>query len=220
MKSGNKSRQKKLLILSLILIPILIFLGYRAQRQVAANKLIIKGGNYEQAEKPKKAIEAYRKAIKLNPGNAEVHYLLGTVYLKENKGKLAKQALEKAASLDDSKAKYHAFLGFTYFNLLKEPRKAVLQMKKAVQLEPENYQYQFALAVFYKKINPQQAIKELKKTIKQAPNLRRPREILISLYRELGNDKEAKLQEKELAELSGEKKVTSGEVDNQLKPGY
>jgi tetratricopeptide (TPR) repeat protein len=220
MKSGNKSRQKKLLILSLILVPILIFVGYQSQRQAAANKLIIKGSNYEQAGKFKEAIKVYKKATKLNPKNAEAHYLLGAVYLKKNKGKLAKQALEKAVSLDDSKAKYHAFLGFTYFNLLKEPRKAVSQMKKAVQLEPENYQYQFALAVFYKKTNPKQAIKELKKTIAQAPNLRRPREILISLYQELGNDKEAKLQEEELTELSGEKKVTSGEVDNSLKPGY
>jgi Flp pilus assembly protein TadD len=57
------------------------------------------GFTYELMREPKKAMDAYQKAIELNPGLEEAHYNLGMLYQKMDKQKKADEELGKLADM-------------------------------------------------------------------------------------------------------------------------
>ena len=48
-----------------------------------------------------KAVECFKKVLKLNPGNADAYYNLGLIYENQNDPDAAKKMYEKALDIDE-----------------------------------------------------------------------------------------------------------------------
>jgi tetratricopeptide (TPR) repeat protein len=72
------------------------------------------GVSYDHLGDHLRAIEAYKRALKLNPDRAYVHNNLGYSYLLHADLDAAIVAFKKAIELDDKKAKYHNNLALAY----------------------------------------------------------------------------------------------------------
>ena len=61
---------------------------------------------YQAEEKFQKAIDSFRKALKINPSFAEAHLQLANTHLKTNDKESAKQSLEKALQADPANLRF------------------------------------------------------------------------------------------------------------------
>jgi len=93
-----------------------------------------------------KAMEYHKKAIGLDPKNAEAYYNLGNILLSQNKLKQAISEYEKAVRINPKYTKAHINLAvaLTRENRLDE---AIEYAAKAVKTEPNNVDAQYNLAV-------------------------------------------------------------------------
>jgi serine/threonine protein kinase/Flp pilus assembly protein TadD len=82
------------------------------------------------------AIDAYHKAIELNPEYAGCHNWLGKALAKKGAWDEAIAAYRQAIRLDPKAAEPHANLAWAYRNLL-APEKAIAEYQRAVSLDPE-----------------------------------------------------------------------------------
>lgn len=64
------------------------------------------------------AIQKYKKALKINPKNAEVHFNLGLAQLKFGRLSLALDAFTKSTIYEKENGKYHYYLGQVYEKIL------------------------------------------------------------------------------------------------------
>ena len=116
------------------------------------------------------AMECHKKAIQLNPKNAEAHYNLGNILLSQNKLKQAISEYEKAVSIKPKYAKANINLAVA---LARENRfdEAIEYADKAVKTEPNNVDAQYNLAVSLgQKGRLDEAIDHFSKTIEIDPN--------------------------------------------------
>lgn len=82
-------------------------------------------------------------------------------------------------------------LGIAYLKINKSD-KAILNFRKSIQLDPNNYQNYYNLFLAYKKIsNVQECISILQKLIKKFPQDKKAYSELSNLYRGIGNFKES-----------------------------
>jgi protein O-mannosyl-transferase len=83
------------------------------------------------------AIECHKKAIRLDPKNAEAHYNLGNILLSQDKFGEAIGEYEKALSINPKYIKAHINLAVA---LMEEsrPQEAADEYRKVLQLEPDN----------------------------------------------------------------------------------
>lgn len=186
------NREKFLALLSLVLIFVLAVVGYWGQRQMMTSKLMLSGTNKQEAGHFNQAKKDFKKALKINPNLAEAHFSLGTIYLSQKRSQAAEDELAQAVSLDDSKAEYYAYQAYLYFNQLDRREEAVKKMEKAVQLDPKNYQYEMAVAYFYKKLKQwKKSESAFKAVLKLEPDFNSARDQLAEVYNELGEPKKA-----------------------------
>jgi len=68
----------------------------------------------KQSDIDKEAIEACKHAIRVNPDDAEAHYILGYVYLNLGMDKEAIDALKQAIRIEPDYANAHTCLGVAY----------------------------------------------------------------------------------------------------------
>jgi len=100
------------------------------------------GGYYEQAA------AAYRRAIELEPTDAENYRRLGQVYERNNQKEEALAAFQTAVSLQPDYYRAHVELGAYHFNRGDYTR-ALVPFKKAVDLAPREPNARFALGSTY-----------------------------------------------------------------------
>jgi tetratricopeptide (TPR) repeat protein len=98
------------------------------------------GGAYLAAQRGGMAVPELNKAVEIDPLNHRAHYLLGWYYIEQKKDyQLAVPELEKALATEsddfNDEAQVRGFLADGYFKL-KEPDKAVEQLKKVVDASP------------------------------------------------------------------------------------
>jgi TolA-binding protein len=97
------------------------------------------------------AIESYLKAIKLEPGSAEIQLALGHAYLKLQKDREAIKAFKEAIKLNPNVAETNYGLGFSNFRLGRF-RDALEAFKKATTLDPRMAKAHFGLALAYQEL--------------------------------------------------------------------
>ena len=102
-----------------------------------------------RAQDQQKALDAYQKALQLNPNDAGLHNNLGSLYASMGKTDDAKAEFQKAVDLDPTHAgNYYYNLGVIMVNQGKMDDAAVA-LKKATELDPNNanafYWYGMAL---------------------------------------------------------------------------
>ena len=90
------------------------------------------------------AIESYRKAIRLQPRQADLHFNLGVSLAREKRYAEAIDAYRQAISLDAKSFKAHANLGVVY-QTIGRLEEAVSAYERALAIEPRNAQGHFNL---------------------------------------------------------------------------
>jgi Tfp pilus assembly protein PilF len=106
----------------------------RPQLAPKAKQALDKGLLALSADKPEEAQKFVGEAMRLAPGNPDVLYVQGVVWLKERKWTQAQDTLEKATQIDPSHAQAFAALGMTLCDQDKY-REAIQPLEKSLQLD-------------------------------------------------------------------------------------
>ena len=124
---------------------------------------------YTDQKEYKKAIEAYLKAIELNPTNDIVFTNLGIIYSLDGKHSQAIKVLEKATELNPMSYNGFLQLGIEYDGFQKY-KEAINVLQKATKINPINYAAFSNLGTVYTNDeNYSDAIKALNKSIELYP---------------------------------------------------
>ena len=112
-----------------------------------------------------KAILSYKKAIELNPNNADSYFGIGRALNFSDKPEEALEYTNKALHLNPVLPYYYLYsLGYSY-SLLGQHEKAIKILKKCLKLQPNNWLAYATLAVSYslsgQKNNAKTAVREL-----------------------------------------------------------
>jgi tetratricopeptide (TPR) repeat protein len=102
-----------------------------------AEKLSIKAFELRKEKKYDKAIELYRKAIKIEPDNPKLFSDLSLCYSSMRNLDIAISILDSAISLDSEYAPFYSNRGLYYYNLHKI-KEGISDLKKAIQLDSNN----------------------------------------------------------------------------------
>jgi len=159
--TGYKSAQKDLSLS----VPIKAEVDIYLQRELASNESVGVPGKPLLAPNAKAALEKGRQALrddklddaqkymseamKLAPGNPEVLYLQGVLYLRRSNWAQAQSVLEKSAQFDPNQPRALAALGMALCNQ-KKYVEAIPPLEKALKMEPAaDWETEWALAKAY-----------------------------------------------------------------------
>lgn len=118
-------------------------LAPEAQKALSKGAEALREGKLDQAEKE------INKAASLAPGNPNVLYIQGMLYLKQSDWPKAEAALQKADQIDPNQPRVLSALGMAYCNA-KKYEQAIPVLEKSIQLEPNaSWETDFALAKAY-----------------------------------------------------------------------
>ena len=118
-------------------------LAPEAQKALSKGAQALREGKLDQAEKE------INKAVSLAPGNPDVLYIQGMLYLRQNDWPKAESALQKADQIEPNQARTVSALGMALCNA-KKYEAAIPVLEKAIQLEPNaSWETDFALAKAY-----------------------------------------------------------------------
>jgi tetratricopeptide (TPR) repeat protein len=110
-------------------------------------KLFERGQDAHAKGDYKLALEFYEEAIKLRPEFPEAEFQRGQALLSLNRREDAEQAFRRAIEQRPNWVLPYAKLGFLLFRIMNRPGEAEPLLRKALQLEPKNYEALFELAV-------------------------------------------------------------------------
>jgi Flp pilus assembly protein TadD len=114
-----------------------------------AKEALVKGLHALAENKLDEAQKHVSEALKLAPGNPDVLYVQGVLYMRRSNWAKAQTVLETANQVDPNEARVLAALGMSLCNQNKY-EEAVPPLEKALQLEPSNgWETQWALAKAY-----------------------------------------------------------------------
>jgi len=108
---------------------------------------------YEKRNMPDSAIYFYEKMIKSDAKYPPVYIQLHGLYIDKKEYLQAINTDKKAISLNPAAANLRVNLGNSYM-LNKDTLNAVIQFKKAIEIEPKNYPLQNQVEFFLKSISP------------------------------------------------------------------
>jgi len=107
---------------------------------------------HEKEKETQKSLDAVKKALKLDPSDAEVHYFSGLLLNTLNRNKEAVKAFTTAIDLNPASDKYYFSLGVVY-EKQKEYEKCIAAMKKAIELKPDHADALNYLGYLYAELN-------------------------------------------------------------------
>ena len=126
-------------------------------------KLHLDAGRLEEAKK------ALNEGLDADPGNINMHHMLGLVYSKELSWKAAIEEWETVLKLAPNTDDTLRELGWA-FNMAGDYENAVTSLKKAIEMNPNNLQARIDLgAVFMSNLKFEEAIDEWEKAKKDDP---------------------------------------------------
>ena len=82
------------------------------------------------------ALEEFTIASKLDPENGLIHFNVGVVQVQKKRYEEAMAAFARAVELKPDWAEAHKNLGIAYTQFLRNPRKGIPHLKKAIELNP------------------------------------------------------------------------------------
>jgi serine/threonine protein kinase/Flp pilus assembly protein TadD len=103
----------------------------------AAHQHNAEGLKYSKANQITAAIQAYARAVQLDPNNAVYHYNLATAYRRVGDLRNALQEAQLAESLDQQDADFPALSGRIHYGL-KQYTQAIAAYERAIQCAPQN----------------------------------------------------------------------------------
>lgn len=193
----------------------------KTQEQTEAQRLLNEGNEFYRNDQDEQAVEAYRKAIELDPDNGEAYFRLGLALLATTKKEEAEEAFRKSVDVyekylrtnsKDAQAYYIMGQALTRVGNLQDDRlkapkiyqEAVTALKKAVALEPENADMYYELGVAYNRLfQYQEAVKAFEKATELDPGNYRASDALEKAKEDLGRfnsiykGEKAKIQQEE-----------------------
>ena len=191
------------------------------QEQTEAQRLMNEGNELYKNDQDEQAIEAYKKAIGLDPDSGEIYFILGLAYMATEKKTEAEDAFKKSvevyekhlrANPKDAQAYYimgQALVRVGNFDedRAKAPKayqEAVKALKKATELEPENADMYYELGVAYNRLfQYQEAVKAFEKATELDPDNYRASDALdkakedLDRFNSIYKGEKAKLQQEE-----------------------
>jgi adenylate cyclase len=161
------------------------------------------GSSKSPAESLDKAVELTQKAISLDPKDPRHYALIGYLYAMKRDYDKAIAEGEKAVALDPSGADAHAFLGQS-LNWAGKPNEAIPLFEKAIRLNPFGPTWYFLdFGLSYQMMGQfQEAIAQIKKALRLAPNNILAHLALASAYSFLGRDEEAHAEAEEVFRIN------------------
>jgi tetratricopeptide (TPR) repeat protein len=150
-----------------------------------------------------RAFELAKKAITLNDGLPQAHYLLGFVYLWEKKHDQAIAELERVVALDPNDADGHAGLA-EILNWVGRAEEAVGLVEKAMRLNPHYPVWYLDLLGWAYNVMGQyeRAIETLKRALIRDPDLVSTHILLATIYSQTNRHEEARTEVEEIRRLS------------------
>lgn len=153
------------------------------------------GISYKQANNYEKAIEAYNKALELNPNNYNVLYNLAVLYKEQKKYDLSLNTAIRAEFINTDDEDIHSLLS-SLFELKSNYKKAIIHLKKAHELNPKQYLYVYNQGVLFSKLGENDnAINCHKKVLEYNPKHVESIVNLASLYKSFDKYKTLKYLE-------------------------
>jgi len=150
------------------------------------DKLVSIGNAYFDKGEYKKAIAAYKQAIRIDPDDAHAQYNLGIAYRKLGRLNEAIAAYKQAIRINPDDADAHYNLGIAYDKLGRDSD-AIEAYKQAVRIDPDHAQAHYNLGVVYDKLGRNSdAIEAYKQAIRIDPDYAQAHYNLGIAYRKLG----------------------------------
>jgi len=97
---------------------------------------------YQKFNEPEEALKEYLLLIKIQPENAEYHYMAGSIFANRNRGDLAEGCFNKALSLNPKELKYYVELGVLLYSG-KKMKDADVTLGTALKLDPNSTRANF-----------------------------------------------------------------------------
>jgi Tfp pilus assembly protein PilF len=136
-------------------------------------------------------MDSFKKAIELNPKNANAYVELRGLYLEQGKSLHAKDLFKKAIKLNPKNDKAYVGLGWIYLEQGKS-RQAEDLFDKAIKLNPKNeFAYEGLWQLYLEQGKSTQAEDSFKKAIELTPENESAYLGLWQLYREQGKSRQA-----------------------------
>ncbi len=136
-----------------------------------AEEYIEKGNNNYHKSEFEKAIEAYKKAIKIDPDSDGAHHNIGLAYHNLGKFEKAIEAYKKAIEINPNNDWAYSGMGGAYYNLGKF-EKAIEAYKKAIKIDPDSDGAHHNIGLAYHNLGKfEKAIEAYKKAIDLNPAL-------------------------------------------------
>lgn len=135
-----------------------------------ADRLLADATDLRRRGRLAEAEAACSEALKIEPGRAEISYLLGQLAAAAGQPHLAVGWFERAVAGDDRNADYHNDLGLAYA-ALDRPDRAAASYERALALRPDLFGAQVNLACAYSALGGQEAAAEgFRRALKLRPD--------------------------------------------------
>lgn len=181
--------------------PFLIWQDVVAQYPTNKRAYVSLGALYHNRHEFNKALQAYKKALELDPRCTLVYNDLGNLYHVSGEYDKAFQAYEKALQINPNDARAYNGLGLLY-HALKKYDNASGAFQKAVELYPDFADAHYNLGYLYMKLNKDtQAIQEYRRTIALDPDFLEAHKYIGVLYWKQKKFKEARQEYLKILEL-------------------
>ena len=132
------------------------------------------------------AINAYKRALELDPDCAAVHHSLGFSYYKEGEFDHARNALQKAIELNPLNANYHYVLGQLledWTELEGTWEEAIGEFTRTIELDPSYIEAWYNRGLLYEKLGDlEKACNDFKQVVSRVPTFHAARHNLGVLY--------------------------------------
>ena len=98
------------------------------------------GNDYFDTRQPQKAVEAYARALELQPGNPNVLTDQGVMYRDLGQFEKAIENFQKASQADPKHPQSLFNMGIVYANDVNQPQKALEAWRRVIEIAPQSQQ--------------------------------------------------------------------------------
>jgi tetratricopeptide (TPR) repeat protein len=166
-----------------------------------ANACLEAGKFYAYRGKIPEAMELFKRAIKLEPGEVDAYYMLAWLYKDQGQYLESEELYNKIILINPESVRAYCELGDNY-RILDKFVQSEESFKKAIKLDPENAEIYFKLGCLYLKQRKfLQAEDVLRKGLAINPEHGKTYGALVRLYEEIGNNSAAEEYRKKTEDL-------------------